>query len=204
MELNRVVLRTVIFCPALIFFLLLSCTADVPVPKPRTFPRLTLPERNPVSFDIPTCPFEFKFPDYAQVNKSTSFFKEKPPHDCWFDLHIPSLNASLYFSYHKIKSKKEYEKLVADTYKVNTQINKRSDFMEEVRIRNTQGVGGMKFIFEGAAASPIHFYLSDTTQHFVKGALYYNDRVRPDSMAPATDFLREDIDKLLGTFLWKG
>ena len=85
---------------------------------------------------------------------------------------MPVFNANLFLSYHEIGSRKEFDRLIRDTYKITDQINKRSDYMEEIRVRNSAGVGGMKFLFEGAAASPVHFYLSDTTQHFVKGALY--------------------------------
>jgi len=182
---------------------LVSCTTDPPVPKPRTYPRLELPERNSQIVSPADCPFEFTFPDYASVKKGKTFFNEEPPHPCWFDLAIPELNANIFMSYHEISDRKDFERLVRDAYKINTQINKRSDYMEEIPVRNKAGIVGMAFVFEGAAASPMHFYLSDTTSHFLKGALYYGNQVRPDSLAPATVFIKEDINRLLGSFRWK-
>lgn len=181
----------------------LACQSDPPVPKPRTYPRMTFPDRVVQQVEIADCPFTFDFPDYGKINKKKKFFQDDIDHACWFDIHIPHYNADLYVSYLPINSRKEYDKLVTDAYKINAQINKRSDFMEEVRIKNTYGVGGMKFTFEGAAASPYQFYVSDTTNHFVKGALYFNTRVAPDSLAPAAAFLAEDLDKMLGSFQWK-
>lgn len=182
---------------------IIGCQSDPPVPKPRTYPKLIFPERNLTTIDLEYCPFTFQFPSYAQIDQKKTYFGEEPPNPCWFNLHIPSFNADLYLSYHPIKKRKDFDKLIADTYKITNQINRRSDYMDEARIFNKNGAGGMKFEFEGAAASPIHFYLSDTTQHFLKGALYYNSRVQPDSLMPATQFILEDIDVLLGTFSWR-
>ncbi len=187
----------------LICLVFVQCTTDTPVPKPRTFPRMTMPARTPVNMNLTACPFVFEFSDYAKVNHDKKFFKEQPPHACWFDLHMPDFNADLFLSYHPISTRKDFDKLIADTYKITNQINRRSNYMEELRIENSSGVSGMKFLFEGAAASPIHFYMSDTTQHFVKGALYYNHKVHADSMQPATQFILEDIDRMLASFRWK-
>ncbi len=190
---------------AIIFvvYIMLGCTSNPPVPKPRTYPRMVLPERAQVTINLVECPFIFDFPDYGRINRNKTFFNESTPHACWFDLNMEAFNANLFISYHAIKTRKDFDQLVRDTYKITDQINKRSDYMEEIRMRNENGVSGMKFEFEGAAASPIHFYLSDTTMHFVKGALYYNNSVRPDSLAPATRFIKEDIDRMLASFQWK-
>ena len=164
---------------------------------------MDFPDRTSVAFQLAECPFSFSFSDYAQIVRNKKFFEEDPPHACWFDLSMPDFNADLFLSYHPITSRTEFDDLIRDTYRIASQINRRSDYMEEIRIRNQYGVGGMKFLFEGAAASPMHFYLSDTTQHFLKGALYYNQKVRPDSMLPATAFIVTDIDAMLSSFRWE-
>lgn len=187
----------------LTFLFFTGCQSDPPIPKPRTFPRMELQNKNPIIFNLESCPFTFDFPDYAEVKKDKTFFGEAPPHPCWFDLHIPAFDASIYLSYHDINGREDFDDLIRDTYKIANKINQRSDYMEEVRVQNENGIGGIKFLFEGAAASPIQFYMSDTTDHFLKGALYYNARVKADSMMPATNFLLTDIDLLLSSLEWK-
>lgn len=191
----------IFFCSLLVFGT--ACESDPPVPKPRTYPRMTFPDRQVQDLVLENCPFTFQFPTFGEVAKKKKFFKEVIEHDCWFDIHIPHFNANLYLSYLPVSSRKDYDKLVTDAYKINAQINKRSDFMEEVRIKNENGVAGMKFTFEGPAASPYQFFISDTTNHFLKGALYFNTRVAPDSLAPAAEFLAADIDQMLASFEWK-
>jgi len=200
--LQQYLLGTTVLVSVSLVVLLGSCTSDPPVPKPRTFPRMTFPERINNTVRLAECPFTFEFPTYGTIKTQSSFFGETPPHPCWFDIHISDFNADLYISYHEIEVRKDFEDLIRDTYKIAGKINQRSDYMEEIRIKNGAGIAGMKFLFDGAAASPLHFYMSDTTTHFVKGALYYNERVRPDSLQPATEFILNDIDHLLSTLRW--
>ncbi|MCD4731953.1 MAG: hypothetical protein K8R74_15210, partial [Bacteroidales bacterium] len=58
-------------------------------------------------------------------------------------------------------------------------------------------------IFGVAAASPYQFYLTDSTDHFVRGALYFNAVPNNDSLAPVIAFLKDDINHMIETFKWK-
>ena len=55
----------------------------------------------------------------------------------------------------------------------------------------------------GNAASSIQFYATDSTKHFIRGALYFNVAPQPDSLAPVIQYLRKDIVRLLTTLKWK-
>jgi len=59
------------------------------------------------------------------------------------------------------------------------------------------------FEIEGDVATPIQFFLSDSTNHFFRASLYFENKVQVDSMAPVYEFVRQDIDTLLSTFYWK-
>jgi len=70
-------------------------------------------------------------------------------------------------------------------------------------VGNKNGVEGLIMEFTGPAASPMHFYLSDTTEHFLKGSLYFNTQARPDSLAPVTEFIKTDIAGIINSFSWQ-
>ena len=53
------------------------------------------------------------------------------------------------------------------------------------------------------AASPFQFFVTDSTTHFVRGALYFTVRPNNDSLGPVIDYLEQDIEHLLQTFRWK-
>ena len=52
-------------------------------------------------------------------------------------------------------------------------------------------------------ATPMQFYLTDSTKNFVRGALYFNFQPDNDSMQPVINFIRKDIDHMINTFEWK-
>ncbi|MEL7020921.1 MAG: hypothetical protein AAGK47_04895 [Bacteroidota bacterium] len=46
-------------------------------------------------------------------------------------------------------------------------------------------------------------HLTDSTQHFLRGSLYFNAQARPDSLAPAYDFMKKEVLKMIDSFEWK-
>ncbi|TVR77468.1 MAG: hypothetical protein EA409_11685 [Saprospirales bacterium] len=182
---------------------MVSCGSEVvDNPKPRIFPRVDFPERGYQHFKLDACPFVFEFPEYAYIDVNKTFFGEQPVHPCWFDVVIPHFDARIYMSYFPIHSRADFDKFISDAYKIANQINQRSDYMDEFVV-NRGSVGGMILEFEGHAASPMHFFLTDTTNHFLRGALYFNTSVRPDSLHPVIEFLKVDVAHTIGTFEWQ-
>ncbi len=173
-----------------------GCGDSTQTPKPRAYPRVEYPKHEMQSYNSPDCPFTFEFPAYAKVEL-------KPDHACWFDLTMPVFNARLYCSYLPVKDRAEYDDLVEDVFTIATKINARANYMEERPLLNPNGVGGLALTWTGAAASPLHFFLTDTTTHFFKAALYFEAEVKPDSIAPIASFVEEDIQKMISSFRWK-
>ena len=64
------------------------------------------------------------------------------------------------------------------------------------------GKSGMIFLLEGPVATPLQFYITDSTQHFMRGSLYFNHRPNPDSTAPVLDRMEADVRKLMDTLRW--
>lgn len=189
---------TTLFCLALV-----QCQeGPVYTPKPRAFPKVTYPEKNYQSFDADYCHFTFEYPAYAQVEQTESFFDEKPIDPCWFDVYVPDFNSRIHFSYYPIGVEKDFETLKTDAFKLADYHNKKANYIDELIIQKDNDVSGFAFDIEGPAASPFQFFLTDSTRHFVRGALYFNTQARPDSLAPIVDFVKQDILKIIETFEW--
>lgn|SRR5690606_16038109 len=172
-----------------------GCRDVAMTPRPRAYPRVSFPERNYQDSQPSECPFVFTYPDYMEIRPT-----DEP---CWFDLYMPSFDARLHCSYIAVKNRENFEELVRDMFVIANTINSRANYMEEKRITSNPEAGGLYLTWTGPAASPVHFFLTDTTQHFLRGALYFNARVQPDSLAPMSAFIREDIDKLIASLRWK-
>jgi gliding motility-associated lipoprotein GldD len=141
----------------------------------------------------------FRYPDYMQVVRRSSFFEDKPGHPCWFDLEMQVFGAVLHCSYARIESAEDFGRLVDDAFKIADQINLRANYMDEIRVANAHGVSGLLMEFSGSAASPLHFYLTDSTEHFLKASLYFRSKVVTDSLAPINEFLREDLAEIINS-----
>ena len=55
----------------------------------------------------------------------------------------------------------------------------------------------------GNAASPVQFFISDSIRHFIRGALYFNALPNPDSIAPVSTYVEQDIIRLIESLEWK-
>jgi gliding motility-associated lipoprotein GldD len=64
-------------------------------------------------------------------------------------------------------------------------------------------VYGVFYTIEGNTASAAQFYLTDSAKHYLRGALYFNEAPKIDSVLPIINFLRRDLDKMIQTFKWK-
>ena len=64
-------------------------------------------------------------------------------------------------------------------------------------------VYGMYYMINGDAATQSQFYVTDSTNHFLKGALYFEVKPNFDSIYPAVKYLRDDIRTLMETISWE-
>ena len=189
--------------PIAILLVFMGCEETVNSPKPRGYPRVTLPAKAYQKFDAQYCQFTFEYPKYASIEQDKQFFDEKSPSECWFNIKVPSLNAVIYCSYYNVGGKNTIEKLRGDAFQLAGKHNVKADFIDELPINKPNHVNGFVFNIEGSAASPFQFYLTDSTKHFLRGALYFNAPSKPDSLKPLIDFMKTDVMQLINTFEWR-
>lgn len=185
------------------YFMWQGCGEKTFYPKPRAFPRVEYPERLYQAFLSDNCPFTFQFPTYASVEFDRQKFDGKPENACWFDLIYQPFDARLHISYFEIGKEKQLSKLMNDAFVMADKINQRSNFMDEVQVKNPYGASGLIMEFTGRAASPLQFFLTDSTNHFLKASLYFNSKVNPDSIAPIAEFVKVDVAELINTLKWE-
>ncbi len=187
-------------------FFMLACGdgGDPPVPKPRSYPRVEYPERAYTDLGATYCPFTFQRPVSTRVVQETSYFDAAPVDPCWFNLQLtPTLNGTVHFSYYPITSFAQWEELRDEAFELVGVHNQRASDIEEIVIhRDSADVHGIAFDIAGPAASPFQFFLTDSTRHFLRGALYFETRVNPDSLAPVISYVKQDIFRILETLEW--
>ncbi len=188
----------------LVVSLMMSCGQEkVYLPKPRLFPQVNLPEKGYQEASESDCPFTFTYPTYGSLNREEYFKDEDPVHSCWFDLTMKEINASIHFSYIPVNDRPHFDELVNDAFRMVTEHNQKADGRRDSLFRNKHDVEGLLFDIEGDVATPIQFFMTDSTSHFLRASLYFDDKVDADSIAPVLRFVRTDIDTLIESFQWK-
>ena len=174
-------------------FLLLSCGKD-PVPKPSGELRLEYPVPTYRKFDE-GCKYTFEYSDFGTITPSD----RKP---CWFYLNYPKMKGKVFITYYPVNGDlqshiKEAEKMVYEHTVKASSIDTKSFTYPEKR------VFGNFYEMKGQSASNLQFYVTDSTSHFVTAYLYFNTRPKPDSLGPAVEYVKKDIQHLIDTFEWK-
>ena len=74
----------------------------------------------------------------------------------------------------------------------------------DVKMTLEKNTGFIMLHFEvgGNAASALQFFATDSVHHFLRGALYFNVTPNADSLKPANQFLRADVEHLIKTLKW--
>jgi gliding motility-associated lipoprotein GldD len=168
-------------------------------PKPRGYFRIALPKKEYQEYGG-GCPFVFQYPKYAVVEPD-----RKPGSEpCWLNVQFPQFNGTLHLSYEAITSKKKFDMLTEDSYKLASKHTVKATAIDQGVISNPfYKVYGIYYTIDGNnVASSAQFYLTDSTKNYIRGALYFNSEPRVDSLKPVLDFVKKDVDVMIKSFRW--
>ena len=176
-----------------------SCSNPDFSPKPRGFFRLNFPQKKYQSY-TGGCPFTFNYPVYASVEPD----KNRNAQPCWLNLEFPQFKGTLHLSYMPVTSKKVFNELIEDAHTFAFKHTVKATGIDEGTIAYPdRKMYGIYYRIDGNAASAVQFYLTDSTQNYLRGALYFNELPRQDSIKPVLDFVKKDIDVMIKSIRWR-
>ena len=212
--------------PAVFYFLLFtfyfsisSCNSTYTSKKKGYF-KIDFPQREYVSFSKAGFPYSFEYPAYAKVVKDTTYFDQDTQNPYWINLDFPTFGAKIFLSYKAIGGKSTYKVkqangiykdslgtnvfdfMVNDAFKLTNKNESVASSIKDSLFHTKNGITGVFFRVGGNAATAKQFFMSDTTNNFFRGALYFDVTPNADSLKPVQDFLQKDIDHLINTFKW--
>lgn len=181
-----------------IIFILLGCEGSYS-PKPRGYFRIDFPEKQYLHFDE-GCPFVFDYPNYATIEQD----QDHDAKACWLDVVYPQFNARLHLSYFPVSGQTPLRELIEDARKFAFSHSVKASGIRQERIDYPDHkVHGLWYEIQGNVASGLQFFLTDSNKHYLRGALYFNENPRRDSIQPVMDYLEEDLQRLIQTTRWK-
>ncbi|MEO6330229.1 MAG: hypothetical protein ABIO55_14950 [Ginsengibacter sp.] len=187
--------------------------------KKRGYFKVDFPEKKYLKFDQPGFPYTFEYPLYARIVKDSTYFESTPDNKYWINIDFPSFNGKIFMSYktiggksvYKIKTPSGYtdsaginsfDKLVDDSYKLSYKNDIKAYSINDSLMHTPNDLTGIFFLLSGNVATSTQFFLTDSTKHFLRGALYFNATPNQDSLKPVNDFLQQDMKHIINTLRW--
>lgn len=182
-----------LFTFAALLFFLAGCGGENIQPKPRGYFRIDTPPATYKTFD--TCNFK------VEINKKANWVPHKTE-ACWGNVEYPMLKAEIQLTYKPVE--KNLDQLLDDAQTLAFKHSVKADGIgEKLYSHPEMGVHGILFKIEGNAASPAQFFITDSTHHFLRGALYFHAVPNADSLKPVIKFFEGEIIHLMETAQWK-
>jgi gliding motility-associated lipoprotein GldD len=188
----------------LCFSLLLaaSCNSDYPY-RPRGYFKIDLPQKGYQAFSKPGFPYTFEYPAYAQIVQDTLFFEQQPENPYWINIDFPQFGGRIHLSYKDVRQN-NYDSLVNDAFTLSyKQHTYKASAIEPEPFTTPNGLSGVYFNLRGNTATSNQFFITDSTRHFLRGALYFSATPNEDSLRPVNTFLRKDVEHLINTLQWR-
>ncbi len=185
-----------------VFFIMLGvalfgCGNITPTPKPVGYFRIDIPEYGFSETRPETCPFSFPLSEMARVE----FSSRENLNKCWFNLSYPGFDARVHFTYREVDE--NLRELIEESRLLTYEHQVKATRINEQAFSDVEdSVYGLMYTLGGDVASPLQFYLTDSTNHFLRGALYFNARPNPDSIAPVLIQIENDLHRFTEDFKW--
>ncbi|MBV9989280.1 MAG: hypothetical protein JO301_16490 [Chitinophagaceae bacterium] len=189
------------FIVLLASLVILSCNSDY-TPRPKGYFKIDFPERKYQVFDQAGYPYSFEYPVYAKIVKDSTYFGEATENPWWINVDFPQFAGRIYISYKEI-GRNKFDTLIKHSYLLTGKHSSKAYSIDDSALATKNGVHGMFFTVGGDVATANQFFLTDTTRHFLRGALYFDATPNADSLGIVNQFLLEDLKHLINTFRWK-
>ncbi|MTI31475.1 gliding motility lipoprotein GldD [Xanthovirga aplysinae] len=186
-------------CCLLFFISISSCSSDDFVPKPKGYNRIVLPEHQYINL-ADSFPYQFEYSRHAKILADSSWMAER----YWIYIYYPEMDANIQLTYKPINgNKKRLREYLSDSYKLTAKHQIKAYAMEESYFTTSNNHTAVYTELSGEVPSQFQFFTTDSTQNFLRGALYFNTATQNDSLAPVIDYIKKDIFHLLNTTYWK-
>lgn len=174
----------------MLFVLATSCQ-EQPIPKPNAKIRLEYAQGK--LSDLETNNFSFQYNQLAkpELNSENAF-----------TIAYPDMKGAIFLSYKKVDD--NLGQLINDSKRLSYEHAAKADnIVEQPYVNPRDRVYGALFEVQGNAASQSQFYVTDSTEHFLTGSVYFYTKPNYDSILPAAAYLQNDIRGIIETLKWK-
>lgn len=188
---------------------LLACNKEQAgdVPRPKGYNRIDLPKAQYVALGAGH-PYQFEvskfakvIPDTVTIGNKKEVFKAEPH---WIYLYYPRWDAFIQITYKPLGGDKQKMKaLINDAFALAYKHQGKAAGIHDYVMTTSDGRKAGLIELNGEVATSLQFFTTDSTKHFLRGAIYVKTATQNDSLAPIIRFLKQDALHLIQTLSWK-
>ena len=172
---------------------------DTYSPKPKGYNRLQLPPHEYVSLPD-SLPYSFEVSKAARILRDSSYIAER----YWIDIYYPVMKSNIQITYKALHNDSVLLKeLVNDAWKLTSKHQIKAYAIDESIVKTPSGKTAVVAELAGEVPTPFQFYITDSVENFLRGAVYFRTATKNDSLAPAIEYMKIDAIHLLNTLVWK-
>ena len=169
------------------------------LPKPKGYNRIDLPPSEYVALPD-SFPYQFQYSAHAKLLKDSSWMAER----YWIDLYYPTMEALVQVTYKPVNNDTSLlGEYFEDSYKLTSKHNIKAYSIEQMDLVIPNGGWAVVSELTGEVPSQFQFHATDSANHFIRGALYFETSTKNDSLKPVIEYIKFDIIHMLNTLEWK-
>lgn len=178
-----------------IILLGLAACENTWLPRPTGYNKIDLPKH---AYERLTgdYPYVFDVPNASQVENDSFNIAEKD----WVNLNYKDFGAKVHLTYKKIEGDKlTFEALSKDAFTLTAKHQIKAYGIEEGILLTPNGYTAVVAELTGEVPTQFQFFVTDSTQHFLRGALYFNTAMKNDSLSPIIEHIKIDMTHLINS-----
>ena len=180
------------------FLLLFPSCGEPPIPKPMGYFQIEIPQKNEYTHFNGSCPFEFDISAQARISLSDSIHRP-----CFYNLEYPQWKATIHFTYLPVQN--DLKNLIDEEHRRKEKhLQLAASINDSIYTFSEKHVSATVFNINGTkTATPLQFFITDSTKHFFRVSLYFYHTPNNDSIQPIIKYIKADVRRLISSFKWK-
>ena len=183
-------MRYVLLC--LLAYFLFACSTKqdkmADLPRPKGYNRIALPKPmyralesgHPYAFEISR--YAKVIPDTVTIGNKNRVWKAEPH---WIYIYYPRWDAFIQITYKSLNGdKNKLKNLIRDAYGLAYQHQSKASGIHDFVMTTTDGRKAGIIELTGEVATSLQFFTSDSSKHYMRGAIYVKTATQNDSLAP--------------------
>ena len=185
-------MRINVYCCLLICLSLLACNKNHK-PKPKGYNHINFPEQSYVPITI-TNKYSFEKNIQTSIEQNDSYG--------WLNLLYTNYDAKILITHKYIEKENDLTSFVNESYKLTEKHNKKASSIKETHIKTKNDLNAVIIDLKGEVPTQFQFITTDSVNHFLRGALYFQVATKNVSLAPIIEYIKKDMIHILNTLEW--